>query len=365
MKILLMIFFLFLINPFDGKSQEFTKEDTIAKNLPDSITNNPQKFGKYLKSRFQSDEKITRALYVWLACNIRYDLDLIDSGVSKIKTDDLILNTLKTKKGICQNYAAIFDEVSRAAGIRTYKVEGYTKSFGVIETQFGHVWNIAKIDSNWYLIDATWGAGYTRHERFHKKFSFKYYKTPPDSLIKSHMPFDPMWQMMDFPATHDDFFAGNTRGRTYMNYKDSLTVFDKLPQHRQFRSSLKRAELNPVSMPELTVLFNNFRNYYSGYSDKFFADQYNNAINEYNNAVNNLNKYYSLRSQGSKDQKKLNSLIDIAAKNINQSKLYLKKSSADVVPKERLNKLKAEIQRIEKQISQIKGSSNTTKIIKK
>jgi len=147
-------------------------------------------------------------LYVWLSSNVTYDLDKLDSlEVYENKKDnsDLIKSTLKTKKGICENYAAVFTKICDLNGIQSWIVPGYTKDFGKLDTTLGHAWNVAKLDSTWYLFDPTWGAGYVRFERFHKKFTFKYYKTNPDTFIQTHMPFDPIWQLKEIPVSHKDF----------------------------------------------------------------------------------------------------------------------------------------------------------------
>ncbi|MDD7463510.1 MAG: transglutaminase-like domain-containing protein [Anaerococcus sp.] len=55
------------------------------------------------------------------------------------------------KGGVCNAYATLFDKMSGMAGLRTYYSTGVIKGDGQL-----HIWNMVKIDDDWYNIDLTW-----------------------------------------------------------------------------------------------------------------------------------------------------------------------------------------------------------------
>lgn len=329
-------------------AQGFDKNDSLAKNIPDSIIISPDYFAKYLKDNFKSDEGIVRALYVWLGTNVSYDLDLLDSikiNPNKCYNDNLIENTLKTKKGICNNYATVFSEICNLNGIESYIITGYTKQFGNIETRYSHAWNIAKIDSVWYLFDPTWGAGFIRYERFHKKLNFQYYKINPDSLIKTHVPFDPIWQLKEYPISHKDFIHGTSTINIKIDYEDSIVEFFKLPEYQQILTSFERAEVFEFNQPELQTLYLRQKEYALNFVNRYYVYQFNSSVSDYIDARTIYNEY--LKSTNNKSKKvKLNEVKD----KIRSSKEYLTKISNTAIPQEKIDQLKNDINKFEKQI---------------
>lgn len=56
--------------------------------------------------------------------------------------------TLVEGKGVCAEYAFALQYLLMRAGIQSYYVVGYAGE--------NHAWNLAKIDGEWYYVDATW-----------------------------------------------------------------------------------------------------------------------------------------------------------------------------------------------------------------
>lgn len=56
--------------------------------------------------------------------------------------------TLVEGKGVCAGYAFALQYLLMRAGIQSYYVVGYARE--------NHAWNLAKIDGEWYYVDATW-----------------------------------------------------------------------------------------------------------------------------------------------------------------------------------------------------------------
>ncbi len=72
------------------------------------------------------------------------------------KKEDKIAKPLKTRKGICENYADLFNDICLKSGIKSYVIEGYTKVNGFTEYIL-HAWCAAVIDSSWFLFDSNMG----------------------------------------------------------------------------------------------------------------------------------------------------------------------------------------------------------------
>ncbi len=106
-----------------------------------------------------------------------------------------IAKPLRTKKGICENYAALFTAVCGQAGIESVVVIGYTKQRGFVDF-IPHAWCAALVDGSWRLFDPTWGSGYVDKGKFVRKMNEDYFCAAPDAFIKSHMPFDYLWQFL-------------------------------------------------------------------------------------------------------------------------------------------------------------------------
>jgi len=86
------------------------------------------------------------------------------------KTEDKITKALKTRRGICENYATLFMDICNKTGIKSFVVEGYTKQNGFAD-YIPHAWSAALIDTTWYLFDPTWGSGYVNNGKFVSKIN--------------------------------------------------------------------------------------------------------------------------------------------------------------------------------------------------
>lgn len=152
-----------------------------------------------------TDAEKARAIYVWLAHNIRYDVDGFYNGDYG---DESPQSVLKTRKAVCSGYANLYQALARQMDLKTVIVSGYAKGIGYLTGNLqrpNHAWNAVKIGDGWYLVDATWGAGYVKGNTFHQKFNNFYFATPPDQLIYTHFPEKESWQLLDTPYNKQQF----------------------------------------------------------------------------------------------------------------------------------------------------------------
>ena len=90
-------------------------------------------------------------LYSWLTENVSYYFD-------DYYGDDwnLLYDTMVKRKTVCAGYAEAMYVMMNLVGIECITIEGYVYQNG---EWGGHIWNVAKIDGEWYQFDATWDSG--------------------------------------------------------------------------------------------------------------------------------------------------------------------------------------------------------------
>lgn len=98
-----------------------------------------------------SDEEKVKAIHKYVVQTIRYDKELAKKVTSSYIPN--IDNTIKTSKGICYDYAALFAGMARSQGIPTKLVMGTSDL-----VKGYHAWNEVYLDGKWIVIDTTFDA---------------------------------------------------------------------------------------------------------------------------------------------------------------------------------------------------------------
>ncbi|WP_139958389.1 transglutaminase domain-containing protein [Flavicella sediminum] len=218
-------FYLFVILLFTGKgfAQNFDKIDEQARAYP--LFREASSLAKQIKKDFSTDTEKTRALFVWLTKNISYDLNEFYRGkkqysfryasqkelenLIKKRNDELVHKTLKTRKAVCEGYAQTFQSVCHLLAIECEVISGFTKTsaseIGELPLGGRHAWNAVKINKQWQLIDATWGAGFSENNKWIRKFDGHFFFTAPKQLLNSHYPINSNWQLIPNPIHEKEF----------------------------------------------------------------------------------------------------------------------------------------------------------------
>lgn len=270
----------------------------IMSRIPDSLTYAVQDIANYVNSEFTTQREKSRAIFLWITRNISYNFDSLFTNRYDESASEISERILKTRVGVCLNYATLFNEISNKAGIRSYVVQGYTKQGGRVH-YLPHIWCAAFIDSAWYLTDPTWGAGYVYKGKFISQINSSYLMAKPEVMIRSHMPFDPVWQLLYHPITHKEFYKSNFRNaktRSYFNFPDSLHTYEHASELDRAISSARRIEqcgvMNSFIEAKLRVLQGDivyFRN-------RIAAEKYELAVSKYNTGINMLNRFIGYRN---------------------------------------------------------------------
>lgn len=157
-----------------------------------------------------SDRERARAIYDWIARNIRYD---IKSFLAGKYPDPEAIRVLATRMAVCEGYSRLFVAMASAAGLEAVTISGYSKGFSRRDEapdrkKPNHAWNAVKLDGQWHLLDATWGAGHIdKEELFIAEYNPRWFDVTPRHFAVSHLPVDPKWQLLEQALTAEAFWA--------------------------------------------------------------------------------------------------------------------------------------------------------------
>lgn len=295
--------------------------DKKALEIPEASTATTEGIATYISTNFSKDDEKVRAAYIWVASNIQYDMENMFAINFREKKEDKINRSLKTRKGICENYAALFNDICNKAGIKSFVVEGYTKQNGFTD-YIPHAWCAARIDTTWFLFDPTWGSGYVTNGKFVKKINNSYFQVAPAELIKSHMPFDYLWQFLYYPVTSQEFYEGKVQQNTakpFFNYTDSIAAFEKLNRFEYYASAAVRLEKNGVRNSMLFDMLQHMRREVEIETQNNITHLYNSSLVNYNNSVEAFNKFIDYRNKQFKPEKtdaEIQTMLDESANQI-------------------------------------------------
>ena len=153
-------------------------------------------------------------------------------------------------------------------------------------------------------IDPTWDAGRVGSTGFDPHY--KYFDVPADEFIQTHLPFDPIFQLLNYPINYNDFVRGNftkTNHKNYMNYNDSLSAIKKLDRLSRYERELARIENAGWPPSKIDTKIKRLKFQMEVLNQDSDADLYNAAVDDYNAAINSLNVFLNYRNNQFKPKK--------------------------------------------------------------
>lgn len=336
----------------------FSAIDKKALQLPDSLTKTTDLIASYITSNFSTNTDKSRAIFIWVASNIQYDIDNMFAINFYEKKEEKIAKPLRTRKGICENYASLFTDICIRSGIKSFVIEGYTKQNGFTD-YIPHAWSASLIDSSWFLFDPTWGSGYVNGGKFFKKINNDYFKANPSTLIKSHIPFDYLWQFLNYPITNQEFYESKTqqnKTKPFFNFKDTIQLFEKQTNIDQLISSAYRVEKNGVKNSLVFDRLQHLKLEIENDRQTKTVNLYNSVVVDYNDAINGLNEFINYRNKQftpKKTDPEIQSIIDVADNKLKEAKNKLEEiSSSDVNTANMIRQLTKSIEDASKQMKE-------------
>ena len=299
MKNIFLVFtFLFSVLSLGQAKVNYTLIDKKMEAIPSSSEHSTDSIAKYINANFKTESDKIRAVFYWTASNISYDVKNMFAVNFEETPQDRIVKTLKTKKGICADYAAIFNEIANLVGVKSVVISGYTKQNGKIDT-LSHAWCAAKIDNKWSVFDPTWGSGSLTNGKFVKKINEYYFKVAPSKIISSHIPFDYVWQFLNYPITNEEFYEGKTqinKAKKYFDFEKEIARQSSRSEIDQLFESAERIEKNGLKNTMIVAYYENQKQHSAFLRQNANIDKLNGIVNEMNEAVVLLNDFILYRN---------------------------------------------------------------------
>ncbi|MDR1338493.1 MAG: hypothetical protein LBK58_00280 [Prevotellaceae bacterium] len=246
-----------------------------------------EKIAKYIAKRFSSENDRLRAAYSWVAQHVSYDVAKMYDGITYKHESEVVRQVLKTRKTVCTGYVLTFKAIAENLGLKIFEVKGSTKQNGKIDA-VSHVWCAVKQSNRWALIDPTWSSGHVFSGVFNKRFSNKWFLISPGEIIKSHIPFDPVWQFSYFPLNSSEFEAGkkaDSISSRFFSYPDTLRLIEKQSKKEYLIASNRRTLSMGGNNNLITRYINNNKSTVEHLAYNENVDAYNEAANLYNLSV--------------------------------------------------------------------------------
>jgi hypothetical protein len=246
-----------------------------------------------------SDEERFRAAAQWVATNLSYDIRQVNSQTKNLTQAQITALAFKTRKAVCEGYAGLLDSLSRFMGLRTHLVSGYTRIEGQLDPT-AHVWVAVSLSGNWKLSDPTFASGAMINNRFVAEYNPAFVMVKPEKMIRSHMPYDPLWQFLSSPLTHSGFQRqkfDEVQVGYFKAHTDSLKAFLQLGHDNQYRAELRRLEAQnnryQAVVERMNFLIENIN--IAHYNEmvqllNHISDKFNEAVGAYNNWASAFNE---------------------------------------------------------------------------
>lgn len=288
------VFLMFTIFSFGQVKSPYALIDAKMDKIPADLSTSTDGIAKFINENFKSENDKIRAAFYWTASNIRYDIENIASIDFKEVSPDKIKNTVLSKKGVCIHYAEVFNDIAKKVNIKAYIIYGYTKQNGKVDA-LSHAWCAARIDNTWLLFDPTWGAGYVDKNKFFKKLNNLNFKAAPTQFVATHMPFDYLWQFLNYPVTNQEFIDGKTQiniAKPKFDFVNQIEEYDRMSDLDKARTVLIRIQNNGIknSLIQEMVQFQKseadaLQNNEAMAKMEGISDDYNQAIAQFNDFI--------------------------------------------------------------------------------
>lgn len=288
----------FCVLSYSQNNAGYALVDVKMTAIPATAAVSTDSIARYITANFKTENDKIRAAFYWTASNLSYDVENRFAVNITETPQDRIVKTLRTKKGICGDYAVIFSEIANLVGVKSIVIQGYTKQDGKVAT-LAHAWCAAKIENKWYLFDPTWGSGYVNNNKYTRKINNGYFKVTPSQMISSHMPFDYLWQFSNYPISNQEFIGGKIQINKLKNsfdFENEITKYESLAKIDQLFESAQRIEKNGIKNQLISQAYTYAKLSWNTQRENENGAKYNAIVNQYNEAINELNDFIYYRN---------------------------------------------------------------------
>ncbi len=309
----IIILLLFLLQQ-NILSQPSVKQPSLT--IPDNLTYTTSGISSFIKEHLATDTARIRAIFVWVANNISYDIVRFQNKTPGIQP---VADVLKTRLAVCRGYADLFSELCNQCNISSMVIGGYTRQKGIVSS-IPHAWVAAELDHKWYFFDPTWASGYVEGNKFTKSYSSTYYKLTSDMMLNDHMPFDPLYQLSEHTISNKDFIEGRTTNTNspVFNFTDTLQKFNLLSREDKTRSELRRIQSIGIENDAIKGQIDYLNKLTESYSSK---SNYEQAMDIYKHSIALFNEYIAHKNKQftSIEGKDIKVMVDSISYHVNAS----------------------------------------------
>ncbi|PSO48916.1 MAG: transglutaminase [Cyanobacteria bacterium SW_9_44_58] len=200
-------------NPSDSQQTPSQSENRIwprnnaslhpaVASMPSDVETSIESVAQYIAQQESDSFLRVKALHDYVADRVSYDAESYFAGRYPPQDPQTVF---QTQKAVCAGYAKLLQALGNAIGEQIVYVTGDSRTSTSDLSGQSHAWNAAKIEGNWYLIDATWDSGFVEGSGFTKKYRTNYLFPPASVMIISHFPEDQKWQLLSDPISRGEF----------------------------------------------------------------------------------------------------------------------------------------------------------------
>ncbi|MBE9138042.1 transglutaminase [Nodosilinea sp. LEGE 07088] len=172
-------------------------------NMPASAETSIASVAQYIASQEKDPMLRVKALHDYVADRIAYDAPNYFAGNYPPQDAETVF---QRRVAVCAGYAKLLEALGQAIGEEIVYVTGDSRSSTSDLEGQSHAWNAAKINEQWYLIDATWDSGSVdRASGFTKAYKTDYLFPPPEVIGITHFPKEESFQLRAQPITRGEF----------------------------------------------------------------------------------------------------------------------------------------------------------------
>jgi transglutaminase/protease-like cytokinesis protein 3 len=212
--------------------------------LPSDADSTPTTVAAFLRANAPDELMRARAVHDYVATHVDYDVVSFSDPSQRAPQD--VDTVFQRKIAVCEGYARLFDAIAKEAGLESEFIPGDARGADNEVDGRGHAWNAVRAKGQWYLLDATWDAGFVNGSTFTKKYTSEYLFAPPAVFGVDHFPEAEKWQLrtpvitrgdfMRTPQMRPSFFANGSvlesPDRSQITVSGSADVDVLLPQDR-------------------------------------------------------------------------------------------------------------------------------------
>lgn len=162
-----------------------------------------------LVSSSMSDYEKLKIFHDYLVINVESSTDSPEA--------DSVYGALVNKKALCEGYAKAFSYLCNMAGIENMIVTGYTN--------VAHMWNMVKLDGNWYHVDVGWDKPSDTLAELYPDMVLYQYFLAEDAVMENNRVISDMLCSPP-PADCPDMYYFNAENRYADSYESALEIIE-------------------------------------------------------------------------------------------------------------------------------------------